>query len=131
MIDTANYLGLPYDIHNEHGVNCWGLYKLVKQQEQGIGVSMFSVISSTVRAISEKFSSELELNQHGHYRVDSPQELDLVLFTRHSKIRSTYHCGIMIDGKVLHAKGSGQSGQVWHDELSSFDRWDVEFWRHD
>lgn len=131
MIDTMKYLGLPYDIHNDHGINCWGLYKLIKRQEQGIDVLLFSAINSTVRAVSDAFKAELKLDRHGHYQVDDPQEFDLVLLTKRRARACIYHCGVMIGGKILHAKGSGQTGQVWHEELSSFDGWEVEYWRHD
>lgn len=125
------YLGLPYDIHNEVGVNCWGLYSLVKKQEQGIDVLMFSAISSSVKSIASAFESEINLDRHGHYKVAYPKDFDLALLTRRRKRITEYHCGVMIGGKILHAKGSGGSGQVWCEDLSAFEGWQVEYWRHD
>jgi hypothetical protein len=130
MIDVTEYLGLPYDINNEFGVNCWGLYKRVQLQERGIDVAMFSVINSSIRAISDKFRAELKLNKHGHSQVLEPQNLDLAVMVRSIKRARIYHCGVYVDGKILHAKGEGQSGQVWLEDISSLGDWRMEFWRH-
>jgi hypothetical protein len=130
MIDVKKYLGLSYDINNEFGVNCWGLYKLIQKQERGIEVVMFSAMNSSIRAISDKFKSELKLNKHGHKKVVQPENLDLVVMLKPMKRASIYHCGVYVDGKVLHAKGEGQGGQVWLEDIGSLSDWRMEYWRH-
>lgn len=130
MIDLRKYLGLPYDINNEFGVNCWGLYALVKKQEQNIDVLMFSAINSSAGAISNAFVDGFRVAQHGHEKIDEPRDFDLVVMTRELKGSIFYHCGVFIDKAVLHAKGENQSGQVWYQQIGDLGRWKVEFWRH-
>lgn len=131
MIDTTQYLGLPYDINNETGYNCWGLYCLVKKQEQGQDVAMFRAINSTARGISDTFNAEIKLGNHGHTQVQEPQQFDLVLLKRVRLNQTIYHCGVYVDGMILHANGNANSGQVWHEPIANFDRWAMEFWRYE
>lgn len=131
MIDATKYLGLSYDINNEFGVNCWGLYKLIKKQEQDIDVSTFTVVNSSVRAISDKFTAELKLGRHGHRQVKIPKPFDLVVLVKPMRVGAVYHCGVYLGNKqIIHAKGEGQSGQVWIEDLKAFDDYRVEYWRH-
>ena len=130
-MNIMQYLGIPYDIHNSVGVNCWGLYKLVKKQEQNKDVLVFTPSGIDTPSISAKFDRELSIGRHDHTKVTNPKNFDLALFTRKIRKSTIYHCGVWLDGKILHAKGSGQSGQVWYDSLASFDKWGVEYWRHD
>lgn len=131
MIDFKRYLGLSYDINNEFGVNCWGLYKLVQKNELGNDVISFKAINSSVRAISDKFRAEIKLSRHGHEQVKSPVDFDLVVMTKRSGRVIAYHCGVYIAGEVMHAKGDGQTGQVWRESLRSLQKeWRTEFWRY-
>lgn len=129
MIDIIRYLGLPYDIHNDVGVNCWGLYKLVKKQEQDIDVLLFKADDSSVSAISRAFEFGLS-GRHEHVRTSAPSDFDLVLLRKRRGSRCIYHCGVWFGGKILHAKGSGQTGQVWYEPLTAFNDWHIEYWRH-
>lgn len=130
-MNISNYLGMPYDIHNESGVNCWTLYKLIKKQEQGINVVLFKAPSANVKKINDVFSSALSDGCHGHFRVDKPEDFDLVLMTKETKRQKIYHCGIWYNGMVMHARGSGQNGQVWYQESSELSEYSLEFWRNE
>ena len=124
----SHLIGLPYDIHNNNGVNCWGLvaavYKLL-----GNEVKDFPAKSNDHAVIAAVFAAAFASGEHGFHRVDSPNDYDIVVFNRPTKFGKIYHCGIMLAGKVIHSTSA--TGGVVYQSLdqakSGFTG--VEFWR--
>ena len=121
------YLGMPYDIRNESGVNCWGLYSLVMMNECGINKGNY--VAGNAKEAAAVFAAKLATGEHGLTEVKTPKDYDLVLTESVSGAKK-WHCGVYFKGSVLHAKGSSKSGQVWYDTLSDFvGGWKMGFWR--
>ena len=122
-MNIRDYLGLRYDIQNRIGINCWGLYALVKLQEQGVKTKGFS--ASSGREAAAIFAAQLATGEHGLTLTESPKDFDLVLM----QIKKKYHCGIMWAGGVLHAKGTGRRGSVCYDLLNDLKKtWAIRFY---
>ena len=130
-MNISNYLGMPYDISGVFGVNCWTLYSLIKKQEQGVDVVAFKPKNPSKEAIFDTFKSAFSLGGHGHVRVYSPQNYDLVIMTKETKKRKIYHCGVWFDGSIIHARGTGKTGQVWMQSPEELRSYNIEFWRNE
>lgn len=128
-MDIKNYIGLRYDIFNKRGVNCWGLYALVMHNEKGVMLDKRNVENASTEAIAAGFSALFACNEFNktHKEVTEPEDFDLVIFSKANK----HHCGIMYKGKLLHSRGSGRTGQVYYENLSSYDDWKKRFYRYE
>jgi len=128
-VNIIQYLGMPYDIHGEIGVNCWTLYSLIKKQEQGIDVVTFKPKVPNAKGIENEFINALETGSHNHFRVNQPQDFDLVLMTKQTKKRKIYHCGVFFKGDIIHARGTSRTGQVWLQSIEELNNYNLEYWR--
>ena len=127
-MNIGKYIGLPYSLRPMPGcVNCWGLVALVYSQEKSEEIPIFK--SNSTAGIAAAFTAAFAADDHGFYKVELPQDYDVIIFINDSVNRSEYHCGIYYNGKVLHA-GRALGGSVYQDidvAKETFNR--VEFWR--
>jgi len=127
-MNISRYIGIPYNLRPMAGcVNCWSLVALVYSQEISKDIPMFK--SGSIAGIASAFTAAFATGDHGFYKVELPQDYDVIVFINKSEFRSEYHCGVYYGGKVLHAVRI-LGGVVFQDlDIASetFDK--VEFWR--
>lgn len=123
------YIGMPYDIKNQHGVNCWGLVAKVYNDKFSDDLPDFPSPSKSLADISATFTAAFANGNHGFTMVDKPQNYDVVVFKRKMAKCFYFHCGIWLDGKILHS--ASRSGGVVYEAFDSVARQFkvVEFWR--
>lgn len=128
------YLTLAYDFRNKRGVNCWGLYALVRHRECGDDVITYQADRCTNESIAARFTAEMSKGEHNHIEVsrEDAKDFDLILLTTKDRGHDKYHCAILYKGKMLHAKGTGKIGSVWYDEISEYEEhnWKVRYYRY-
>lgn len=127
-MNVNNYIGLPYSLRDISGcVNCWGLVALIYNNELDKSIPIFK--SKKLAGISAAFSAAFATGEHGFCNVDSGIDFDVVVFVSDGGRAREFHCGIMYNGKVLHA--TNKMGQVVYQTLQQasegYNR--VEFWR--
>lgn len=130
-MDITKYLGMAYDYRNKRGVNCWGLYAIIMNNELGISFTMYEPERCTTRDICAAFTVVMIDVNNTHTEVMEPLDFDMCLLTKFVGGVKHMHCGVMWKGKLLHSKGSGRSGQVWYDKLTEYDGWEKRFYRYD
>lgn len=119
----GKYIGLEYDFR---AFNCWHLVDSVRA-DLGFQSHKFSAITPAIRDIAKAFEFQMEAGSHGLHQRQDIQDYDVVIMSKRWGATMRYHCGVVIDGKILHA----DKGGVSLDELSDLaDKWQgVEFWR--
>ena len=127
-MNINKYVGIPYSLRPVDGfLNCWQLVSLVYRNELSKDIPGFS--ANDIADISNAFTAAFATGDHGFSVVDEPKDFDVVVFVSERRKRNRFHCGIMYNGKVLHA--FNKFGQVVYHSLAeasdSFER--VEFWR--
>ena len=99
-----DYIGLPYKHGGRdwEGVDCYGLVKLVYQEEYGITLKDWATEFMSIREKSDTISSVV---CGGDWEdVEEPEDGDFVVCKRH---KASHHIGIYFGGGVLHACSSG------------------------
>jgi len=88
-------------------------------------VDAFSTVNSSVRAIASTFRLALYKNPNGFKQIESPVEGCVVLLGKTQNI-GLHHCGVYVDGKIMHAMDSG----TYLEEMSAIqDKYAmIEFW---
>ena len=125
------YLKLRYDINSRNGgVNCWTLYCKVIKDKFGFDMPVFRGISNSKGDIASEFEIRLDSGSN-HIEISKPRDYDLVIFKIRQASNVFYHCGVWLNGKVLHANGTGMSGGVWYDKLQDIEFETVRFYRHE
>ncbi len=123
------YIGIPYDIRNKTGVNCWGLVAKVYHDKLSDDLPDFPSPSKSLQDIAATFTAAFANNEHGFTMVEKPINYDVVVFKRKMGRSFYFHCGIWLDGKILHS--ASRSGGVVYEAFSSVAHGfrDIEFWR--
>lgn len=123
------YIGLPYDIHNKHGYNCWAIVAKVYKDRFDFNIADYPSPSSSIRDIAATFTAAFANGTHGFKKQDSAQDYDVVIFKKSTRFGFIFHCGIMFDRKVLHS--SSRSGGVVFEPLhiAGHGFKEIEFWR--
>lgn len=130
-MNIATYQKLRYDINSRHGgVNCWTLYCKVIKDKFNIDVPVFFGLDNSKASIADEFNKRLSM-PNGHAKVAEPKDFDLVIFKYTHASKKCFHCGVLINGKVLHANGSGVKGSVWYDRIKDIKHDSMEFYRHE
>lgn len=111
-VDIAAYQARSYP-----APPCWALVADVYLRELQQPVDEFKTVNQSVRAIASAFRLALSKTPSGFVQVAGPQEFAVVLLGRFPKL-GLHHCGVIINGSVLHATESGVGG-VKHQPLSS------------
>lgn len=119
----SQYIGMPYNLHNKNGVNCWALIALVYKDLLDDELVEYNAENS--EAVALAFTTAFANGKHGFKQVDTPQDYDVV-FMRN---RFFHHCGLYYEGKILHANtGAKQvTFERFKDVTRTFKK--VEFWR--
>lgn len=81
---------------------CWALVADVYAHELGLGVDAFTADSDSIRAIAAAFRLAMHANPNGFEQIAYPIQHCIVLMGT-SKRMGAHHCGVYIDGRVLHA----------------------------
>ena len=102
-----DYIGLPFlsKGRDRNGVDCWGLLRLVYQEELGIYHPSYTE-NYEVAAISDEVTEAFNLGLDSSWqKVDKVREFDAVMLTISGK---PFHCGVITTkGYMLHIiKGS-------------------------
>lgn len=123
MVDVAQYLARSYP-----APPCWALVSDVYVRELSQPVDEFKTVNGSVRAIASAFRLALSKTPDGFAQISAPQEFAIMLLSRFPKL-GLHHCGVIVNGAVLHAVESGVGG-VKHQPLSEvLDRYRVvEYW---
>lgn len=119
----AEYIGMPYDLHNKNGLNCWALVARVYRDLFSETLTDYN--ADNISKVSAAFTAAFARGDHGFHNVETPEDFDvIVMFSK----RLT-HCGIYYQGKILHANGGAK--QVTFERLKDVTRQfeAVEFWR--
>jgi len=118
-------IGLPYCLHNLRGVNCWGLVALY-YKTRGVKLPEYKAEALNTRAISTAFSLAFLEGAHGFKITTSPVNGDVIIF----KSATQTHCGIWVEGKVLHSSPTVK-GVAYQEikDVSGFTS--IEFWTYD
>jgi len=119
----AELIGIPYDLHNKKGVNCWGLVALV--YDKMLGKSLISFDVKSYRDIANTFTQAFIDNAHGFKKTDKPNNFDVVTMNK----GKLFHCGIYHDGNILHS--SLEAKQVVYEKYNNVVRQFevIEFWQ--
>ena len=117
------YVGMPYNLHNKNGLNCWALVALVYSDLFDAVVPDYK--ADNLQAVSAAFTAAFAEGLHGFTQVDEPKDFDVVIM----KSERLFHCGIWYQGKVLHANNGAKqvTFERFKDATRNFKV--VEFWR--
>lgn len=85
---------------------CWALVAEVYATELGQGVEAFSTVNNSIRAIASAFRIALHKSPNGFKQIAEPVQFCIVLLGKSERL-GLHHCGVYVDGKVLHAIESG------------------------
>jgi len=123
------YIGLPYDIHNKTGLNCWALVAKVYKDRFGFNIADYPSPSNNIRDIAATFTAAFANGTHGFKKHENSKNYDVVIFKKETRFGFIFHCGILIDGRVLHC--SSRSGGVVYESLriAGHGFQEIEFWR--
>lgn len=120
---SAGYVGTPYVDHGRgaDGCDCWGLVRLVLQQERQIDLPSYMEISpAEVREIASAIDGEVAAG--AWQTVARPAAFDVAVFRRG---RFDSHVGIMIDNRhMLHS--DKQAGRACIERVDA-GRWTSQF----
>lgn len=108
----ARYLSIPFAERGRSftGCDCWGLVRLVYQQERGIDLPAWDAYGAITErpAIRALLSDALD---NAFEAVDAPRPWAIPLFR---SVSSVFHVGVMVDDcRMLHAEKTGVWVQPW------------------
>lgn len=109
---------------------CWALVADVYDRELDDVVDRFGTINGSVRQIASAFRLQLHKDAAGFHQVAEPSEFAVVLMGKTRRL-GLHHCGVFVEGKVLHAlEDDIGNQQVLHQDLLSLrDTYPLmEFW---
>lgn len=122
---TDEYIGLPFkpDGRDRNGLDCWGLVKLVYNEQLGIELPSYEGVFKEENVNNLKVVSNLMDRERKKWTlVSEPQEMDVLLMRIQSKIIS--HVGIYLNkNKMLHIMKGIESvvepttGIQWKDRI--------------
>lgn len=122
------YVGIPYNLLNNGGLNCWTFVALIYAKELDQELIDFTPESNSVSAINAAFTKAFMDGSHGFCQVDRPADFDVVVIKAFRKMSTMFHCGVMYDNNVVHC--SREHKQSVYEPLSKMSKGgDVEFWR--
>lgn len=104
---------------------CWDLVADIYGRELGKTVGTFKSDDESIRKIAAAFRIALHNAPKAFKRLDGPAEFAIVLMGSGGRL-GLHHCGVFLNGRVLHALSSG----VVHQDLASLrDAYPLmEFW---
>lgn len=119
----AEFVGMPYDLRNRKGVNCWSLVALVYEKLFGEQLTDYS--AGNIQSVSAAFTAAFAEGEHGFTKVEEVADFDVVVLWADR----TTHCGIYYQGRLLHAHSDAKQVifEKFKDATMFYNR--VEFWR--
>ena len=104
---------------------CWNMVADVYTRELSKGVQDFRTVTDSVRDIARAFSIALRKSNNGFMQIGEPVNMCIVLMGKNQK-NGVHHCGVYLDGHVLHAL---REGVLYQDMASLKDVYErIEFW---
>ncbi|ETF00932.1 hypothetical protein W822_19975 [Advenella kashmirensis W13003] len=114
-----------YQEQNYPNPPCWNMVADVYTRELGQGVQDFRTVTDSIRDIANAFRFALQKSNNGFMQIPEPVNMCIVLMGKSHKL-GIHHCGIFLDGHVLHAL---PEGVVYQDMASLKDIYPlIEFW---
>lgn len=128
-MNVDDYLGIQYDIHNNSGLNCWGLVASVYNDCMTDTLADFPSDSRDPRVISAIFTAAFANGSHGFIKTGIADDYAVIVMRRNTKFGPVFHCGVMYGGSVLHC--SHECGGVVYQPLSiaTLGFKEYEFWQ--
>lgn len=130
-MNVGNYLGIPFVEHgrNRCGADCWGLARMVLQEQFGIELPLLSYPSSFDVFYNGWLFQQNDLEFRKHWqKVECPQEGDIVVLR---VLGHPAHVGLMVDGtQFLHTE-KGINSAVEDIKNSKWVNRIDSFWRHE
>lgn len=104
---------------------CWELVADVMAAECGEIPVDYKTVNRSVREMASAFRLAIHKSAHGFARVQEPVDMCIALLGKTQRM-GVHHCGVYLDGKVLHAL----PGVTVYEELTVIrDAFEiVEFW---
>jgi len=97
----------------------------VYTRELSKGVQDFRTVTPSIRDIASAFSIALQKSNNGFMQIGEPVDMCIVLMGKGHKL-GVHHCGVYLDGHVLHAL---PEGVLYQDMASIRDIYPlIEFW---
>lgn len=113
MVDINGlYLGKAYSFKD---FNCWHYVSKVRK-DNGINTKQFYV--SNMASAYDKITNEMRRVDHGLVKVESPQNLDIIIVHKTHNGKTVYHCGLLHNGNVAHC--SREARQVRYQSYKDF-----------
>ncbi len=125
----AGFIGLPYDLHNISGYNCFALVGLVYSELFGQSVPVFTAKTNSPRDIAATFASAFATGEHGFKKTDKPKDFDVIVFKKKTRFGYVFHCGILYKNKVLHASSSTKSSTYQSVKMAGEGFEEIEYWQ--
>ena len=118
----TKYIGKRYSFR---AYNCWD-FVVEARKEIGIDTKVFK--PKNLKDAFKVVTAQMQKLGHGLTKIDSPQNYDIVIVSKKSKLTS-YHCGLVYAGDVVHC--CPHIGAVASCSLFEFtrDKDGVSFWR--
>ena len=128
-MNISDYIGIPYNIRNERGLNCFGLVAKVYYDLFGDSLPDYKANVEDTAVINSIFTNAFVTGDHGFKQVDKPSDYCVVVFKRKSLNSFAYHCGLIYKNKVLHCHKA--AGGVVYQPIEQAKRGYkvVEFWQ--
>lgn len=120
-----DYIGLPYDLFNKNGVNCWSLVALVYSDFFDEKLADYASKDKSFQSIAAAFTAAFAEGKHGFTQIDEPVDLCVIVM----KHKLLTHCGIWYEGKVIHATSAARQ-VIMQDEKDAVRQFkSVEYWQ--
>jgi len=124
--DINAYLARSYGSAEQRP--CWQLVADVYRRELAEPVTEYKSVGSSIRAIAGAFRLALTKSPHGFTEVAGQQQWAVMLLSKRPSL-GWHHCGVIIDGRVLHAVEPGIGGVLYQDLATVLDAYrGVEYW---
>jgi len=120
MININSYLAKTYG-----PLPCWELVADVYNTELSSVPVDYKTINSSVREVASAFRLAIHKSAHGFVQVIQPEDMCIVLMAKRADI-GIHHCGIYINGSVLHALNSITRYEPMSTIMDTFEV--VQFW---
>jgi len=126
---SDSYMGIPF-VHRGstwNGCDCWGLVRLVYEEELGITLPAHDVYIDDSPESRQAAAEEAKAERQNWRRVDIPQPYDVVLLRIEGM---PCHAGVVVDGRhFLHITSGSESsleqlyGTHWRKRIDGFFRY--------
>lgn len=108
MIWTDKYIGLPFSLdgRSREGLDCWGLVRLVYQEELGIKLPTFSgIYIDKTPEVMRQVADAMDVERNNWNPVTKPRNFDVVLMRVAGRLPT--HVGVVCGhNNMLHIMAS-------------------------